>query len=483
MGPEGDSGEPPPPPLPPSPLSRPQPKDGRWPASATAAPLPPCRARRDPPPTRGPRHPGRDVTGPVRRAPPVRRPPNPTRTAAGQQPCAVAKEYPTDRIPAAARGRQPVQYGGHALQGQGNDRAACFDARPWEAEGQTEAERPPAPRPAGPPGQAREGGRRTDRHPSDQPDPPAASQTAPGARGYQTPPTEHAAGWDARRNAAGHWGGQEPGATGQPPAAAQGPGRGTGGGWRGNTARQPPPTLPPTPPPPAHGILEAGQGGADPLPPETPGEPRKESRRTWGGERRWARTPHAPTPSPACLQSDHDRQADPHQRTMAPDRAHPGSARGHEPEQYGGHALNELSDADDTPFGARPGKAEGRTKVERPPAPRAPPATPPGSTAHRPPPPPPRRRNPEDAGTRSQRGTQPQARQEGNRGGRPVCRPPSHVPREGGIQSAPPRTPQCWTAPCAQDCPQGGTRPKARHGGKWTGPPPSPASKPNGARE
>ena len=47
--------------------------------------------------------------------------------------------------------------------------------------------------------------------------PPVAGQTAPGGRGCQTAPAEHAAGRDARRHAAGHEGGPGPGATGHPP--------------------------------------------------------------------------------------------------------------------------------------------------------------------------------------------------------------------------------------------------------------------------
>ena len=177
-----------------------------------------------------------------------------------------------------------------------------------------------------------------------------------------------------------------------PPAAAGGPGQGTEEGRRGTTARPPP--SPNSPPPPARGKLKAGQGGAGPLchpcrwarggppPPRRAAAP--------SGERCQAHTPRAPAGPPARSQTDPDRLAVPRGRTRTPGGPHPGSARGHEPEQYGDHALPQLSDADATCFGARRGEAEGRTVVERPPAPWGPPAAPPrgGSTQAAPPPPP-----------------------------------------------------------------------------------------------
>ena len=78
----------------------------------------------------------------------------------------------------------------------------------------------------------------------------------------------------------------------------------------------------------------------------------------------------------------------PSQRTGAPHGPRPGTTREREPEQYGGHAIHDQSDANDTRFVACPGKAEGRTEVGRPPAPQGPPAATPGRTAHRPRPPP-----------------------------------------------------------------------------------------------
>ena len=160
-----------------------------------------------------------------------------------------------------------------------------------------------------------------------------------------------------------------------PPQPPGGLGRGTGGGPARNHGATPPPA-PPTPPPPARGTLEAGQGGANPLPPRRTGNvppPTRELRHP-GGERRQAHTLHAPMPPPACSHTDHHRQADPRQHTKAPRGPHLGSARGHEPEQYGGHSLNQLSDSNDTRFGARPGKAVGRTEVDRPPYPPGSPA-------------------------------------------------------------------------------------------------------------
>ena len=87
----------------------------------------------------------------------------------------------------------------------------------------------------------------------------------------------------------------------------------------------------------------------------------------------------------------------------APHGPHPGSTREHESEQYGVHALHEQSDANDTRFVARPGKAEGRTEVERPPCPSGPPghaSGEDGTQAAPPPPRPPRRRNAPDARAR-----------------------------------------------------------------------------------
>ena len=100
--------------------------------------------------------------------------------------------------------------------------------------------RDPAPSaPRGPPPSVDEG-RHTIQHPPpsrlthQQPGRPrpalrAAKQPRPSTRG------EHAAG---------HEQGPGAGATGHPPAAAKGPGRGTGGGWRGTTVR-PPSSSPP----------------------------------------------------------------------------------------------------------------------------------------------------------------------------------------------------------------------------------------------
>ena len=73
-----------------------------------------------------------------------------------------------------------------------------------------------------------------------------------------------------------------------------------------------------------------------------------------------------------CLQSRAGAQGHPAGRIRA-------AARGQEPEQYGDHTLNRLSDADAARLGARPREAEERTEAERPPAPR-----PPGPPNHAP---------------------------------------------------------------------------------------------------
>ena len=129
----------------------------------------------------------------------------------------------------------------------------------------------PAPGPAGPPGRAPEEGRRTD-HPPPPPrqtNPPAAGQAAPGARGCQIAPAEHAAGRDAPAMKGGL--GQGPQAT--PPE---------GGGEE--TRRDPPPLLSPHLPPlrpagcqrratGAPALYPPAAGGKSPLPPKGPRPP------------------------------------------------------------------------------------------------------------------------------------------------------------------------------------------------------------------
>ena len=106
----------------------------------------------------------------------------------------------------------------------------------------------------------------------------------------------------------------------------------------------------------------------------------------------------APTPPTACSLGGRNRRASPRLRTGTTHGPRPGAAREQEPEQYGGHALHDLSVANDSRFVARLGKAEGRTEAEQPPAPLGPPATLPRRAAHRPPPPPPRQADPLAAG-------------------------------------------------------------------------------------
>ena len=280
-GPQRDRGEPTRPP--PSPLSTPQPTDSRRPARGTAAQHPPRRARGDPPPPlRGPRHPERGATRPVRRAPPVSRPRTPTVTAAGQQPCAGAQGQPADRIRAVARVPQLVQYGGHALRGQGKARAARPDARLGGGGRGTDRGgatiRPPHP--WAPRSSPRRGAAHQP-HSSHQTDPQADSQTAPGARGWQTALTEHAAPSDARRRAAGHEGGPGLGAAGHPPRSR----RGSGPGIQRGVARNHGTTPPPFPPPPPSGSRDTGGGqrGRRPsTPPKSRGGP-PHQRATAGG--------------------------------------------------------------------------------------------------------------------------------------------------------------------------------------------------------
>ena len=232
----------------------------------------------------------------------------------------------------------------------------------------------PAPLPGGAPYRAPEEGRRTDNPPPRQTDQPAAGQTAPGARGCQTAPAEHVPGRDARRSAAGHEGGPGLGSTGRPP----------GGGWQGITARQPPLSPLSPPPRPAGRRSRATEAPARyPLKGQREVRPPPERAAAPGGKTPLSQYATC-SPAPTRLLPQRPRQAG--RPAPAPQGPRPGSARKHESEQYGEHALHELSDANNTRFGARPGKAGGGTEVERPPAPRGPPATPPGRTAHKPPP-------------------------------------------------------------------------------------------------
>ena len=141
----------------------------------------------------------------------------------------------------------------------------------------------PAPAPRGPRTEPPRRGRAPTTPPPSpwQTDPPAAGQTAPGARACHTAPAEHAAGRDARRQAAGH-----DGATPPPRSPPNPPLRSAGCRRRATEA------------PALYPLL--GQGEVPP-PPERAAAP--------GGERRKASTPGAPTPPPACSHRDRDRQA------------------------------------------------------------------------------------------------------------------------------------------------------------------------------
>ena len=264
--------------------------------------------------------------------------------------------------------------------GRGNDEATRLGARPGKAERRTSAERPSRPLPRRAPRTSPRGGA------AHQPPPPPPRLT------HQRPTRPCPA----------------PGAATQPRLSMQQEGmRGAtlpamkGGQGRGpqtttpeeggeEPRRRPPPPLPPLPPLRPAGCRRRATEAPALYPPKGQGEVPPPLGRTGGGrggtpQSQYATRPHA---SPACSDTDRDGQADSRQHTRVPHRPHPGSTREHESEQYGGHPLHPLSDANNTRFGARPGKAEGWTEVERPPAPRGPPATPPGRTPHKPPPPP-----------------------------------------------------------------------------------------------
>ena len=140
--------------------------------------IPPARTGEATPP-RGLWPPGPSATGPMRRAPPNRHPPAPTVTSTGLQSYASTHGQPMDRFRAEAHRQEPGQYGDHTLHGPGDAEEARFRARPREAEGRTEAERPFASAPPGPPNRAPEGGRHKDRPPAP---PPTRRRTAPDAQ-------------------------------------------------------------------------------------------------------------------------------------------------------------------------------------------------------------------------------------------------------------------------------------------------------------
>ena len=103
----------------------------------------------------------------------------------------------------------------------------------------------------------------------------------------------------------------------------------------------------------------------------------------------------------------------------------PETTREHEPEQYGGLAPQDQSDANDTRFVACPGKTEARTEVGRPPAPLGRTS---GEDGTQPPPPTPtpRRRNAPDCLTRGPPPRGAHNPKPGRRGtGRPPPPPPS----------------------------------------------------------
>ena len=178
---------------PPPPLSPLSPSPGRGMLKAgegDVGPVPPPPGQRSPPPppppppARGPRHPGRSAARPIRRAPPNRHPTTPTVTSTGLQSRAGAQGHPANRIWAATRAHEAEQYGDHTLHGLSNAEEARFGARPREAEGQTEAERPLPPAPRGPPTTPPRGGGTQTPPPPSPPDRPR--RTSPPTRGHTT---------------------------------------------------------------------------------------------------------------------------------------------------------------------------------------------------------------------------------------------------------------------------------------------------------
>ena len=146
--------------------------------------------------------------------------------------------------------------------------------------------------------------------------------------------------------------------------------------------------------PPADG--EQGGRGASPPPPHRPTSRRGASPHP-PRQGRWSLIPPArersqstacpPTPAAGSHRNCGERSS-PRQRARTPHRSRLEKAGEHKPEWYGDHAPHDQNDASDTRFVACPGKAEGRSEAERPPALLAPPAAQTGGTAHGPPPPP-----------------------------------------------------------------------------------------------
>ena len=268
----GTTGSPPLPSPPPSPpLSPPGPRTagGRPGGRRPRTPPPPGLGGDPPPPPPPPPPPGRAATPRGGRhcrskrccTPSASsRPPTHSRSARGR--------------PAALRRRSRAPCG---PQRDGSTRT-CAKADPSPSlEGGAQTKRPtlvparggrrnrpqqgdlPAPRPAGPPGRAPEGGRRTD-HPRPPPGRlthrrPARPRPAPGAAKRPRPNTHTWGG------CASEEGGSGPGATGHPP----------GGGRWGTTARLPLPSPPTTPLRPA-GRQKQATGAPDLNPPQGRGD-------------------------------------------------------------------------------------------------------------------------------------------------------------------------------------------------------------------
>ena len=174
----------------------PQPAKCRRLAKGTLALYPPCRARGDPPPARGPRCPGPSATRPMRGTPSNHHPPAPTVTSTGRGASRPAN-LPASRPPARKstrrtasgrkrNGHKPEQYGGHTLHDLSDANEARFGARPRMQRDRLRQSDAPPPVPRGPKNDTPEGGRDTDLPP---PTPPAldrAGRTGPPTGGRTT---------------------------------------------------------------------------------------------------------------------------------------------------------------------------------------------------------------------------------------------------------------------------------------------------------
>ena len=294
------------------------------------------------------------------------------------------------RYARASRGPHPgsgTRTRSGAVWGTGQRRSGPLDARPGRAEGQTEAKGPPASCPPGAPRPSPRRGaahqppppptRLTHRRPARPRPPPCAAQqprpsTRQGVARGATLPTKRGA-W-AR--------GYRP-----PPRSRRGSGTGNRRGVARNHGATPPPLPPQLSPLWPAGYWRRTKEAPTLYPPQGQGRSPSPREPRHPGGRNAARPVRDTSPRrqpPASTVATTGRRT-PASTQGRPADQNPGSTRRHETGQYGGHALHELSDANDNPFGARPGKAVGRTEVERPPPLGASRPRPRGEVAHRPP--------------------------------------------------------------------------------------------------